>query len=89
MGLSSHPHRVPDKDPVTTHVSPWLPIAGAKVNETREVAPLSLQSRKSQVGHAAISVNVPVTVKIDPVWLPTFTLDEKPKLPILPRFWHG
>jgi hypothetical protein len=104
-------HRVPDSDPVNTHVSALvscpvkliaiafpardpvkvplpLPIADAKVKEPMRSLPAVALPAKVKLT-VLVPVNVPVPEKSDPVWLPMFTVDEKPGVvPLFAGFWQ-
>ena len=75
----------PAKDPVKVPLP--LPIADAKVKEPMRSLPAVAVPAKVRLT-VLTPLNVPVPVKSDPVWLPMFTVDENPKLPLFAGFWQ-
>jgi hypothetical protein len=75
----------PAKDPVNVPLP--LPIADAKVKEPMRSLPAVAVPAKVRLT-VLTPLNVPVPVKSDPVWLPMFTVDENPKLPLFAGLWQ-
>lgn len=73
----------PARDPLKVPLP--LPTAEAKANEPMRSLPAVAVPAKVKLT-LLLPVNVPVPVKSDPIWLPMFTVDENPELPLFAGF---